>query len=101
MPKFYGYLLAEQFMKLRPEARSAIRSAVEKAHLFSDELCEQIVRLGVEAAAYDRIIEDAARRNPQRNVDEFFQACSATTTRLQDRMNEVRSLLQSYLPTSH
>jgi len=89
---------AEQFMKLRPEARSAIRSVVEKAHFFSNELCEQIVRLGIDAATYDRIIEDAARSNPQGNVDEFFQSCSSTTARLQDRMNKVRSLLQIYLP---
>ena len=85
-------------MKLRPEARAAIRGAVEKSYFFSDELCEQIVRLGVEAAAYDRIIEDAARRHPERDVDEFFQSCSGTTARLQDRMSRVRTLLQQYLP---
>ena len=89
---------AEQFMKLRPEARSAIRSAIEKAHYFSDDLCEQIVRLGIEAAAYDRIIEDAARRTPARDVDEFFKSCASTTEKLQHRMETVRHLLKSYLP---
>lgn len=89
---------AEQFMKLRPEARSAIRSAIENAHYFTDELCEQIVRLGIESAAYDRIIEDAARRTPDRNVDQFFKSCAATTAKLQRRMDSVRQLLKSYLP---
>lgn len=89
---------AEQFMKLRPEARSAIRSAIENAHYFSDDLCEQIVRLGIEAAAYDRIIEDAARRTPAREVDEFFRNCATTTAKLQHRMDGVRGLLNTYLP---
>lgn len=89
---------AEQFLKLRPEARSAILSAVENAHYFSDDLCEQIVRLGIEASAYDRIIEDAARRAPARDVDEFFKSCAATTERLQHRMETVRHSLKSYLP---
>lgn len=89
---------AEQFLKLRPEARSAIHSAVEKAHYFSDDLCEQIVRLGIEAAAYDRIIEDAARRTPARDVDEFFKSCAAITGKLQHRVESVRHSLKSYLP---
>jgi hypothetical protein len=89
---------AERFMKLRPEARSAIHSAIEKAHYFPDDLCEQIVRLGIEASAYDRIIEDAARRTPAREVDEFFESCIFETKKLQHRMDRVRDMLKSHLP---
>lgn len=89
---------AETFLKLRPQARAAIHSAVEKAHYFSGDLCEEIVRLGIEAAAYDRLIEDAARRSPAGNVDAFFSSSAATTAKLQQRMDSVRRLLKDYLP---
>lgn len=89
---------AREFMKLRPQTRDALQSAIEKSHYFSEELCGRIVRLGIEAAAYERIVEDAARRTPDADADTFFRQMQSTKNTLAERVREVSELLQKYLP---
>lgn len=88
---------ARQFMKLRPQTREALQNAIDKSHYFSEELCEQIVRLGIESAAYERIVDDFAQRTT--DPDAFFKLIHNTKTKLSERLEKVRQLLQGYLPT--
>ena len=87
---------ARQFMKLRPQTREALQSAIDKSHYFSEALCEQIVRLGIESAAYERIVDDFSQRST--DADAFFMLIQNTKTKLTERLENVRQLLQEYLP---
>ncbi len=89
---------ARYFMKLQPQTRDALRGALERSHYFSEELCEQIVRLSIEAASYERIIDDQARLTPDVGADAFFARMQGTNRKLVDRLGNVRQLLQNYLP---
>lgn len=89
---------AREFMKLRPQTREALKSALEKSHYFSEPLCESVVRLGIEAAAYERIIDDLAHRTDNSNADEFFRNARSTNEAVITRIEQVRYLLKSYLP---
>ncbi len=89
---------ARYFMKLQPQTRDALRGALERSHYFSEELCEQIVRLSIEAASYERIIDDEARLTPDANADAFFARMQGTNKKLVARLGNVRRLLQSFLP---
>lgn len=88
-----------QIMKLRPQTLEALKSAIDKSHYFSDALCEQIVRLGIESAAYDRIVNDFSRR--ARDAGDFFKMIYNSKKKLSERLEKVRQLLQEYLPTPH
>jgi len=92
---------AREFMKLAPQTREALQNALNKSHYFSEELCEQIVRLSIEAAAYERIIDETARFTPNANVDEFFKKLQGTKDKLKKRLENVLRLLQDYLPKQH
>ena len=87
---------AHQLMKLRPQTREALQSAIDKSHYFSVTLCEQIVRLGIESTSYERIVDDFARRTT--NADAFFKLIQNTKTKFSERLEKVRQLLQEYLP---
>lgn len=87
---------ARQFMKLRPRTREALQSAIDKSHYFSEALCEQIVRLGIESASYERIVDDFAQRTTDANA--FFKLIHNTKTKISERLEKVRQLLQEYLP---
>lgn len=89
---------ASNFMKLAPQTREALQNALDKSHYFSEELCEQIVRLSIEAAAYERIIDETARFTPNANVDDFFKKLQVTKDKIKERLENVRRLLQDYLP---
>lgn len=89
---------AREFMKLRPQTHEALQSAIDKSHYFSEQLCESIVRLGIEAAAYERVIDEAARRAPNGDADVFFKSVTSTKLALSRRLEEVRKLLSVYLP---
>ncbi|MGH8610504.1 MAG: hypothetical protein ACREYF_00260 [Gammaproteobacteria bacterium] len=89
---------ARQFMKLRPEAREALQNAIDKSHYFDERLCEEIVRLGIEATAYERSIDEVVRLNPNSSADTFFQTMQPRKNRLAERLQEVRELLKAYLP---
>lgn len=89
---------AREFMKVRPQTREALNSALQKSHYFDNELCEQIVRLSIESASYERIIDDAARRTPKDNADAFFKRMKPTQDKVSARLSRVRELLQPYLP---
>ena len=90
---------ARNFMFLRPRTQESLQGAIDKSHYFSVELCEKIVRLGIEAAAYERIIDEAARRTPNEDPDVFFSRVQNTKSSLSRRIREVRELLQPYLPS--
>lgn len=89
---------AVTFLQLQPRTKEAIREAVEKAHYFSMELCEQMAKLSVQAAAYDRLIEQNARIGNNRTPDEFFKGVTATRLALSAVLDETRKMLQAYLP---
>jgi hypothetical protein len=89
---------AREFMRLRPQTREALQNAIDKSHYFDEKLCEKIGRLGIEAAAYERIVDEFASRTPDMNADTFFQTMLGTKNKLSDRLSEVRKLLQPYLP---
>jgi hypothetical protein len=89
---------AVSFLQLQPRTKEAIREAVEKAHYFSMELCEQMAKLSVQAAAYDRLIEQNARIGNNRTPDEFFKGVTATRLALSAVLDETRKMLQAYLP---
>ena len=89
---------ASHFMKLTPEAREALKNAIDKSPYFNENLCEKIVQLGIETAAYDLRIDEVVRENPHSSADTFFQSMQKKNARLADRLQEVRELLQEYLP---
>lgn len=89
---------AREFMKLSADMHEALHNALDKAHYFPETLCEQIVLLNIKAAAYDRIIDELARWTPKDKVDEFFIKTTNTKVALQERLENVRQLLQNYLP---
>lgn len=89
---------ARYFMKLQPQTRDALRGALERSHYFSEELCEEIVRLSIKAGSYERIIDDEARLMPNASADAFFARMQGTNKQLATRLGNVRQLLQSYLP---
>jgi len=89
---------ARQFMKLTPEARGTLQNAIDKSHYLDEKLCEMIVRLGIEAAAYERTIDEVVRLNPNSSADTFFQIMQRRKNDLAERLREVRELLKGYLP---
>lgn len=91
---------ARQFLHLQLQTHEALEKAIEKSHYFSYELCEQVVRLGIESASYERLIDDFANIHPNMNADTLFLAVNNTKDRLNDRIIKVRELLQNYLPES-
>lgn len=91
---------ARQFMRLRPETRGALESAIDKSHYFDKTLCEEIVLLGIEAGAYERVIDEVIRTAPKMSADKFFETMKPRKERLLSRLVEVREKLKKYLPKS-
>lgn len=89
---------AREQLKLRTQTREALQAALNKSHYFSEKLCESIVKLAIEAAAYERVIDDAARHDPNQDAETFFKSASDRTSRLAARIREVRKLLSIELP---
>lgn len=87
---------ASQFLKLGAETRVAFESAIDKSHLFDDKLCQQIVLLSIETAAYERIVDQYTRFSG--NADDFLKAMQGTKNKISVRFDEVRKLLKDYLP---
>lgn len=90
---------AREFMKLRPQTRDALQNAIDKSHYFDEHLCESIVRLGIKAAAYERIIDELARRTENADVDAFFRKVKTANEAITADVGKVRNLLKSYLPS--
>jgi hypothetical protein len=85
------------FMKLGPETRSAMKEAVEKAHFFDQEVCERIIYLASRVAEYEKLVEDGGSR-PNMTPDAFFKMMRGPKNQLVELVEEVRRLLQKYLP---
>ncbi len=89
---------AREFMKLGAETHDALKIAIDKSHYFDERLCEQIVLLSINAAAYERIIDENARLLSGGNVNTFFKTAQGTKSKISERLNKVRMLLKAYLP---
>ena len=90
---------AVNFMKLQPEAKEALYIAIDKAHYFDEKLCERIVMLNIEAASYDRRVDELALPTISGNdPDEFFRLMVYPRSNLLNQIEDVRRLLNAYLP---
>ncbi len=89
---------AREFMLLRPQTREALHLAIEKSHYFKEDVCECIVKLGIKAAAYERMVGDLARRAEGGNPDAFFRSVSNTNQKLLEEIEALREKLKCYLP---
>lgn len=87
-----------EFMKLRPQTRDALQNAIDKSHYFDERLCESIIRLGIKAAAYERIVDELARRTENADADAFFRKIKTSKEVIAADVDKVRNLLKSYLP---
>jgi hypothetical protein len=89
---------AREFMKLRPQTRDALQDAIDKSHYFDERLCESIVRLGIKAATYERIVDELARRTVNADANAFFKKIQTANKAIAADVAEVRELLKLYLP---
>ena len=92
---------AREFMKLEPMTREALKDALDKSHFFDEKLCEKIVLLSIDAATYERIIDEVAFHTPGGNVDTFLKNMQERKRTLSLRLDEVRNLLKVYLPQTY
>jgi hypothetical protein len=88
---------AAGIMKLQPQTRDALQSAIEKSPYFSEDLCSRVVWLGIDAAAYERIVEEVASMQLNGNADKFFQEMKNTKDTFAGRVRDVSELLRKYL----
>ena len=85
-------------MKLRAETLQALNMSLDKSHYFDIRLCEKIVNLSLEAAAYERILEDIRLRPSSSNPDRFLQLTYTSREKLSSKFCEVIRMLEEYLP---
>ena len=89
---------ARKYLRMRPRTQDALKDALDKSHYFSTDLCEKIVRLSVEAAAYERLIDSPELSPSTGDPDEFLRRINNTRKAILHRVEEVRELLEEYIP---
>lgn len=91
---------AVKFIRIQDRLKDALETIVDKSHYFSLELCEEIVKLSLNVAAYDRVVDQRARLTSLKDPDVFFQNIAGMTSDMSAKIVTLQSMLGPYLPSA-
>jgi len=90
---------AVKFIRIQDRLKDALKTVVDKSHYFSLELCQEIIKLNMSVAVYDRVIDQRAVMTSLKNPDVFFQGTANMTSDMSAKILTLRSMLEPYLPS--